>query len=179
MIRDPASNRYAQAAFELALEHDELEAWERDLQSLALALASEEAQAFVASRQIAAGPKEEFLRRASGEPVRLVWNLVRLLALRGRLPLLPQIAERFQTLLDEHRGIAHAHVLTATRLGDDERQALERSLSELTGKQVLVDAYEAPEILGGLVARISDQLIDGSVRSKLLALERQLAGVTR
>ena len=80
MKRDPASNRYAQAAFELALEHDELEAWERDLQSLALALASEEAQAFVASRQIAAGPKEEFVRRAYGGTGGLVGKLVRLRA---------------------------------------------------------------------------------------------------
>lgn len=179
MIRDPAANRYAQAAFDLALEHEELGAWERDLASLADAVASEEALTFVASRQIGADSKEEFLRRAAGETAPLVWNLVRLLGSRGRLALLPQIAERFQTLLDDHRGIAHAHVLTAVKMSDAERQALASRLSEITSKEIQIDAYEAPEILGGLVARIGDTLIDGSTRSKLLALKRQLAGATR
>ena len=67
-------------------------------------------------------------------------------------------------------------MLTAVQLSDDERQALARRLSELTGKQVTVHPHEAPEILGGLVARIGDELIDGSTRSKLEALKRQLAG---
>ena len=101
------------------------------------------------------------------------------MASKGRLALLPQIAERFQTLLDDHRGIAHAHVLTAVEMSEEERQALARRLSEITRKEVQIEAYKAPEILGGLVARIGDTLIDGSTRSKLLALRRQLAGATR
>ena len=179
MLRDPAAKRYAQAAFELARDRGELDAWERDLGSLGDALRLPEALAFVASRRVSAEAKLEFLRRAAGEPAPLVGNLVRLLAAKGRLALLPQIVEHFQALLDEHRGIAHARVLTAVAMSDEERAALARRLSELTDKQVLVEAYEAPEILGGLVARIGDRLIDGSTRSKLLALKRQLAGATR
>ena len=179
MQRDPAAKRYAQAAFELARDHDELDVWERDLGALANALASDEAQTFVASAQVGNEAKESFLRQAAEEPSPLVWNLVRLLATKGRLPLLPQIAEQFQSLLDEHRGIAHAQVLTAVPMSDTERDALARRLSQLTGKQVSVEVTEAPEILGGLVARIGDRLIDGSTRSKLLALKRELAGSTR
>ena len=179
MLRDPAAKRYAQAAFELALDRDELAPWERDLRALAAALASAEAVDFVASRQVSPDGKETFLRRAAGELSALAWNLVRLLAAKGRLALLPQIAEQFQTLLDGHRGIAHAQVLTAVAMSDEERQALATRLSELTGKQVQVEAYEEPEILGGLVARIGDRLIDGSTRSKLVALKRELAGTTR
>ncbi len=179
MLRDPAAKRYAQASFELARDRDELEVWERDLRALADALASPEALAFVASRQVNRAAKEAFLRQAAGEPAPLVWNLVQLLTAKGRLALLPQIAEQFQALLDEHRGIAHAEVVTAVAMSDEERQALARRLSELTGKQVLVEAQEEPEILGGLIARIGDRLIDGSTRSKLLALKRQLAGATR
>ncbi len=179
MLRDPAAKRYARAAFELALDRDELEAWEPDLRALADALGAPEALSFVASRQVTSEAKEEFLRRATEEPAPLVWNLVRLLASKGRLALLPQIVGQFQALLDEHRGIAHAEVVTAVAMSDDEREALARRLSELTGKQVLVEAQERPEILGGLIARIGDRLIDGSARSKLLALKRRLAGATR
>lgn len=179
MRRDPAAKRYATASFELARDRDELEVWERDLSSLADTLASPEALAFVANRQVGAAGKLEFIQRAAGEAAPLVWNLVRLLAAKDRLVLLPQIVEDFQVLLDEHRGIAHAEVVTAVAMSDGERQALADRLSELTGKQVLVEAMEEPEILGGLVARIGDRLIDGSTRSKLVALKRQLAGGTR
>jgi F-type H+-transporting ATPase subunit delta len=176
VLRDPAARRYARAAFGLASERGELDAWERDLRSLATVLVSDEAQAFVASRQVTREGKESFLQRTAGELRPLVWNLVRLLNAKGRLALLPQIAEAFQELLDEAHGVAHAQVLTAVPLSDEDRQAMTRRLSELTGKQVTIHPHEAPEIIGGLVARIGDELIDGSTRSKLEALKRQLAG---
>lgn len=179
MLRDLAAKRYAQASFELALEQDELDRWQADLSALAGALAAPEALAFVENRKVTADAKEELLRRAVAEPAPLVWNLVRLLARKGRLGLLPQIAEQFQTLLDEHRGVAHAQVLTAVPLSDDERASLAQRLSELTGKNVTVELREEPALLGGLVARIGDRLIDGSTRTKLLALKRELAGNTR
>ncbi len=180
MLRDPAAKRYALAAFELARDRGELEVWERDLGALAGALAVPEALAFVASRRVGADAKEAFLRRVVEEPAPpLVWNLVRLLLARGRLALLAQIGEQFQALLDEHRGIAHAQVLTVVAMSDEEQEALARRLSELTGKQVQLEVEEDAEILGGLVARIGDRLIDGSARSKLLALKRRLAGATR
>ena len=176
MLRDPAAKRYARAAFDIARDRGEIDAWERDLRTLAGVVASAEAFQFVASRQVAREAKESFLARAAGDLTPLVWNLVRLLNSKGRLALLPQIAESFQELSDEHRGIAHAQVLTAVKLSDEEEQAMARRLSELTGKQVTVHPHEAPEILGGVVARIGDELIDGSTRSKLESLKRQLAG---
>lgn len=176
MLRDPAARRYARAAFDIARDRGEIEAWERDLQTLADVVASAEAFQFVASRQVPREAKESFLARAAGDLTPFVWNLVRLLNSKSRLALLPQIAESFQELSDEHRGIAHAHVLTAVKLSDEEEQAMARRLSELTGKQVTVHPHEAPEILGGVVARIGDELIDGSTRSKLESLKRQLAG---
>lgn len=179
MRRDPAAKRYAQAGFELARDRDELDVWGRDLRVLADSLASPEALAFVASRQVGAAGKLEFIQRAAGDLAPLVWNLVRLLAAKERLALLPQIAEHFQVLLDEHEGIAHAEVIAAVVMSDEEQKALAGRLSELTGKQVLVEAQQEPQILGGLVARIGDQLVDGSTRSKLLALKRQLAGGKR
>ena len=176
MLRDPAARRYARAGFDLARDRGELDAWERDLRTLAEVLATAEAQQFVAGREAGREAKESFLQRAAGELTPLVWNLVRLLNTKGRLALLPQIAESFQELVDAHRGVAHAQVLTAVPLSGDEEQAMARRLSELTGKQVIVHPHEAPEILGGLVARIGDELVDGSTRNKLEALKRQLAG---
>jgi F-type H+-transporting ATPase subunit delta len=104
---------------------------------------------------------------------------VRLLGSKGRLELLPQIAEAFQEFVDERRGIAHARVVTAVPLNDDEQRALAERLSQLTGKTVDLRLYHDESILGGLVARIGDRLIDGSTKSKLIALKRRLAGAAR
>ncbi len=179
MLRDPAAKRYAQAAFELARDRNELEAWEPAMRSLGEATASDEAIAFLDDRRVPGEAKLGFLTQVTGELPVLTSNLVKLLERKRRLPLLPQIAESFQSMLDEHNGIAHAQVLTAVALGEDEQRALTSRLSEITGKQVLVEIHEAPEILGGLVARIGDRLIDGSAKTKLLALKRQLARATR
>jgi F-type H+-transporting ATPase subunit delta len=177
--RDPAARRYAQAAFELAHEKGQLDAWERDLASLAEALALPQAQAFVGSRQVTPEQKSAFVQRVAGEISPLVWNLVRLLASKDRLGLLPQVNDAFRELLDEHRGIAHAQVVAAVELSDDEREAITRRLSEMTGKQVQIEVSQDPELLGGVVARIGDRLIDGSTRTKLVALKRKLAGAAR
>ena len=179
MLRDPAAKRYAQAAFELARERNELEAWSPVMRLLGEASVSPEALAFLSDRRVPGDAKESFLTQIAGELPPMVANLVKLLESKRRLPLLPQIAEQFQELLDEHNGIAHAQVLTAVPMSDDEREAVATKLSELTGKQVQVEAHEEPEILGGLVARIGDRLIDGSAKTKLLALKRELARATR
>jgi F-type H+-transporting ATPase subunit delta len=179
VLRDPASKRYARAAFEVALAHDELETWESELASLRAAFASDQALAFVSSKKVQAQPKEEFVRRAAGDMSERVWNLVRLLSSKSRLELLPQIAEEFQALLDDHRGIAYADVVTAVAMSDEEQRAMAARLSEITGKQVRLRTLEEPEILGGLIAKVGDRLIDGSTRSKLVALKRRLAGATR
>jgi F-type H+-transporting ATPase subunit delta len=179
VLQDRASNRYAQAAFEIARDRSELAAWNDGLQAMKQALEGPGGLAFVESKQVPLEAKEELLRRVLGAPAPLLWNLVRLLASKGRLALLPQIAERFQELFDEERGIAHAQVVTAVAMTDAEREALTKRLSQLTGKQVDVKAFVEPDILGGLVVRIGDRLIDGSARTKLLALRRRLAGSMR
>jgi len=179
LLRDPAAKRYAQAAFELARGKAELDVWERDLSALGEALTTPGGMPFLTSRQMPEEAKQDFLRRVIGQPAPLVWNLLRLLSEKNRLGLLPQIIEAFQQLVDEERGIAHARVVTAVPVSGEERAAIARRLSELTGKQVRIETREDPEILGGLVARIGDRLIDGSTKTRLIALKRQLAGSTR
>ncbi len=122
--------------------------------------------------------KEQLLQRVVEQPTPLVWNLVRLLSSKGRLGLLPQIAEAFQMLLDDHRGIAHANVTAAVAMSDEDQQSLASRLSTMTGKEVRVELHQDEAILGGLVVRIGDSLIDGSTRTKLVALKRRLAGET-
>ena len=175
-----SARRYAEAAFALADESGALDRWSGDLLTLANFIDESEVRGILTSNRV---PRDEKMRlldagvKAYVSP--LAMNLVRLLEQRGKATLAREIQVAFQEMLDARRGVAHAVVTTAVPLADDERAAVAAKLSSLTGKQVDVTSVVDPSIIGGIVARIGDQLVDGSTRSRLTALKRSLEGATR
>jgi len=89
------------------------------------------------------------------------------------------IADEYQRLLDSHRGIEPAEVTAAIPLNEEDRRRLARQLGSITGKKVTVKVEVDPGVVGGIVARVGGKLLDGSTRSRLLALKRNLAGQER
>jgi F-type H+-transporting ATPase subunit delta len=175
-----SARRYAEAAFAIADEGNALDRWSGDLLTIANFVDEPEVAGIVSSGRV---PRDEKLRlldaglKAYLSP--LAMNLVRLLEQRGKIALARDIQVAFQAMLDDRRGVAHAVVTTAVPLADDERAAVAAKLSAMTGKQVDVTAVVDASIIGGIVARIGDQLVDGSTRSRLAALKRSLEGATR
>src|SRR5581483_7120960 len=106
-------------------------------------------------------------------------NLVRLLVTRDKVGLMPEIQRIYQEMADDRARIAHATVTTAVPLSDDEKRAVAQRLSTITGKHVDITPVVDESILGGVIARIGDQLIDGRTRTKLVALKRSLEGAAR
>ncbi len=174
MIRQVAARRYAEAAFQIAREQKSEGRWSQGLALMAALFADPRAQAIMADARIATADKLRLAERTLADADPLVLNLARLLVQRGRTALGPEIAQAFEELLDEQKGIAHALVTTAVPLSDGERKAVAEKLAEVTGRQVTVETQVDESIIGGLVARIGDRLIDGSTRSKLAALKRRL-----
>ena len=173
-----AAKRYAQAAFDIAREKDELDRWVEDLQVIADLAAQPGVVEFLASSRVPFEVKEGLLASGLADVSPLAMNLARLLVQKGRIAMAEQVRDEYQRLLDEHRGVAQALVLTAVPLSDDEERAVAQRLRELTGKEIVLERQVDPEIMGGLVARVGDRLIDGSTRTRLLALRRLLAGET-
>ncbi|MFQ5880456.1 MAG: ATP synthase F1 subunit delta [Dehalococcoidia bacterium] len=171
-----AAKRYARAAFAIALAGDGLEGWAADLGLMAAVMGDPQGAAVLESVRLPQPAKYRLLEQALAGIDPLAMNLAKLLVARGRSGLAGQILEEYRALVDEHRGLAHAVVTTAVPLGDAEREAIAQRLGQLTGRQVTVATRVNPGIIGGLVARIGDTLIDGSVRTRLLALRRSLAG---
>jgi F-type H+-transporting ATPase subunit delta len=104
-------------------------------------------------------------------------NLARVLIANDRVDYAPAIRDFFQAMLDARRGVVHARVTSAVPLADAEKAQLSNKLAAMTGGQVDLQTEVNPDLIGGLVVRIGDRLIDGSVRAKLVALRRQLEGV--
>jgi len=178
VIRDVAAKRYAEAAYLIARQDAKEEAWSSGLTDVAALFGDGRARAVFENARVPSNQKLALVERALAGVDPLILNLARLLVRRRRASLGPQIAQAFQELIDEARGILHAIVTSAVPLTEQDRAAVQRRLIEITGGQVQMETQVDESILGGLVVRIGDRLIDGSTKSRLLALKRRLAGVS-
>jgi len=104
----------------------------------------------------------------------MAMNLALLLVSKSRIALIQGIAGEYDVMLDEYRGVQTAEVITAVPLDDRERTGIKTQLGALTGKKTEIKTEVDPGILGGVVARVGGKLLDGSTRSKLAALKKQL-----
>jgi F-type H+-transporting ATPase subunit delta len=179
MPKKAYARRYAQAVFEIALEKKELEPWQSDLQKVVEAVADATFLAAMESPKIKAEDKTRLLSERLGEVNPLVLNLVRLLIARASIGIIGDIAEEYQKLLDSYHGIEPAEVITAVPLDDKDIEKLTENLSALVGKKVVLKSEVDSSIIGGIVARVGGKLLDGSTRSKLQALRRELVGTGR
>lgn len=104
----------------------------------------------------------------------LVANFVYLLMDKGRLADLSDIAEAYNVLSDAEKGVVRAQLTSATALDQKEISAISASLSKYTGQTVKLTLIEDPSIIGGLMAKLGDLTIDGSVRTQINKLSEQL-----
>ena len=170
-----SARRYAEAIFEIARSHNSFDSWLSDLLAVAELEQSEQLGKVLASPAIEFSVKDTVVTKALPELSTEARNLVKLLMHREKLALVPQIAAHYRLMLNDYRGIATAQVTSAVPLDDRELAAVAGHLSTMTGRKVVVEPSVDPSILGGIVARIGDQLIDASVRGRLEALKKRLA----
>ena len=170
-----AAKRYAQAAFAIARDGDAIAQWRSDLDDVAAVLADSDAAGWFAAPRVPVAERQAAVGRAL-EVGPLALNLARLLIAKGRTLEAREVADAFNRLADEHEGLAQAEITTAVPLQDDQIAAMEQRLGEALGKQITATASVDSDIIGGVVLRIDDHLIDGSVRSRLRRLRQELSG---
>ncbi len=169
------AKRYAEAVFEIAKTRGSFDRWSEELDRIAHIQRDQDIAILMSAPTVGMSQKEAFLAKALPDASPEALNLVRILLRRGRFVLVPDIASHYKEMLNRHNGIAVAHVTSAVPLTVEELKAVELRLSAMTGRRVVVEASVDRAILGGIIARIGDQLIDGSVRGRLDALKRRLA----
>jgi F-type H+-transporting ATPase subunit delta len=179
MISTISARRYAQAIFQIAQAKNNLDEWKKELRKLAEIMKDREIVDLIDHPKVPFNLKADLIKQKLGTANELVLNLCSLLILKGRLKNSEQIADEYDVLLDEQRGIKHAVVTTAVPVDDSEKNKISSQLEKITGKNVSVKLQVNPSILGGMVARIDDTLIDGSVRNRLELLRRNLVEATK
>ena len=174
MAKVTSGKRYAQAAFELASEKNELESWQEGLEKLAELTRDEELITLLENPKLSFVAKKSLLQERLGEINPLALNLAFLLISKGRLGIASNILQQYNVLLEALRGFERAEVITALPLTDEEKEVISRRLGDMIGRKLSIDAQVDPSIIGGFRARIGDTLIDGSVRHRLEALRKTL-----
>ncbi len=163
-----SARRYARAVFEIARDNDTFDRWSEDLDAVAAVLELPETQGFLTASRVSDEQKQRLLDEHLSDVSREARNLVAVLVRRGRAHLARGIDEAYRDMLDEHRGIVSATVTTAVPLADDLRDGVESSLRDrMGGRDLRLVSTVDENILGGMVARVGDQVIDGSVRTRL------------
>ncbi len=173
--RDSAPRRYAEAAFEIATRDGSIETWRRDLDSAAAELERPDLMTVLANPALPLEGRQDVARRVFAGLLTPARNLVELLVRRGRIEQMPRVAEEFRRLDDIRQGIIHATATSALPLTDTETRALTARLEQMTGGRIALQTDVDESLLGGLVVRVGDRLIDGSVRGRLERLRNQLA----
>jgi F-type H+-transporting ATPase subunit delta len=108
------------------------------------------------------------------QPRPLARHFFEMLLKKGRLGTLPEILEEFRMLADERAGVVRAAVTSAAPLTEEETGRLRAILGGRFGKTIILTSAIDPELIGGLVVRIGSLSFDGSIRSQLAAIHRQL-----
>jgi len=173
---------YAEALLTLARKNGDIEEWGQLLDSIASAMREDQTlRAFLESPKLSASHKIDILEKALGRKVpHLFLRYIDTVIRKRRQMLIPAIAVEYQTLLDEAENRLHANVTVARDPGEPERDALARQLSRLFGKRVVPHISTNPAILGGLIVKVGDTVMDGSVRKRLSTLkQRMLATASR
>ena len=169
--------RYSQAVFNLALQAKELNRWQSDLRKIASLVKDTTLFTLLQDAELDFNNKTKVLSERLGDINPKALKLVSLLVTKGKLDLVGDIADEYQRLLDNYRGIEGAEVAevtTAIPLDDEDRLRLAQRLTTIVGKPIVLKPKVDSSLIGGIIIRIGDKLIDGSIRSKLEALRNEL-----
>jgi F-type H+-transporting ATPase subunit delta len=170
------ARRYAQAAFHVASEEDNVAQWITDLAAVSDRIGSDAGvREYFRDPNVAADEKVEAVSVLFSNVHAHVANLVRELVSRQRFYLIPQVLGEFARLERAARGVADTYVTVARPVSDSQAKTIATDIATALGRQVEVHLHVDPSLLGGIIVRIGDQVYDSSVATRLQRLRQALA----
>jgi F-type H+-transporting ATPase subunit delta len=176
-VRDATVARsYAEALFELGERHGAHDDFAQGLNTITSLLESDvRVRAFLETPKIEVEKKKSALRRALGDQVSpMFMNFVLVVLQKRRQRLIHAIAAAYRELLDEKLGRLHVQVTLAHEPDEAAEQAVTAELSRILGRSVIPHISVDPALLGGIVVRYGDRVMDGSLRRRLVSLRHRM-----
>jgi F-type H+-transporting ATPase subunit delta len=167
---------YAEALFEVAKEKDKLDRIHDELNQFAEAMAEDrDLQVFFFSPYFSTKEKEDALDRAISGADESFVNFLKLLIENHRMPLILRVRRGYEALWEEANKLIPVSVTSAIELDKKTVKELGDRIEEQTGRRVELTADVDPDILGGIVVRVGDSILDASIRNRLDQLRKQVA----
>jgi F-type H+-transporting ATPase subunit delta len=178
-MREPTIARnYAETLLELAQRAGDLRGWGEMIESVANAMDTDRRlRMFLESPRLSAGQKNDIIQKAYGATLpRTFVRFLQALVSHRRQMLIPLIAHEYNDLVDRVEGRVHASVTVAREPDDSDRNVVTTQLKRALGKDIVAHFHVNPTILGGVVVRVGDTVLDGSVRRRLATLKSRMLG---
>ena len=176
MSEEQVARVYARALFDAAHDAGAVDQVRRELGDFVAALAaSDSLRDVLADPQVDTAAKQRVLAELTREDQPLVTNTLQLLLQRGRFPIVGDLGADFDALAAAEADLVAVEVTTASELSPEAHDKIAARVQEVTGRRVELAQRIDPEIIGGLVLRIGDVIVDGSVQARIRQLRRRLA----
>jgi len=182
MNEERIGRNYAGALLTLARKSGEEEQWGALIEAISVGMRENPTlKTFLESPKLSAARKIDLIKKAMGSGVPPVFlRFLETVILKRRQMLIPEIASEYRMLIDESEDRVHVNVTVAREPAQPEKDALVKQLSRLFGKRVVPHISLNPAILGGVIVKVGDTVMDGSVRRRLATLKhRMLATAVR
>jgi F-type H+-transporting ATPase subunit delta len=167
---------YARSLFEVAKEQDKLDVIKEQLGQFADALdETRELQQFLFSPYFSTKEKEDGLDRAVTDADPVIANFLKLLVENHRMPVIFRIRRAYDALWEKENRLLPVHVTSAIELDKKTISQIGDQIAEQTGEKVELSSEVDPEILGGIVVRVGNSVLDASIRARLENLRKQVA----
>jgi len=167
----------AEEIFRTALERDTLNMWQSNLRKIAGLIRDTALLALLENQEVSLSDKARALSERLGETPPEVLKLLTELLTGGKLRDIDDISDEYQRLVDTHRGIegtVTAAITTAISLDNKDKLRIANRLTTIMGRPVVLKTNVDPNLIGGIIIKVGDKLIDGSIRNKLATLKREM-----
>ena len=173
-MSEVVAGRYAEALFELARDEKKVEEWREELRQAAERLGQEDVSVALNNPRVSMSDRVKLALQLLDDVSPQVRNLARLLVERRRLSIVPAVLQRYDELVDEASGTVRAEVTAAVPVDERLEEKIASELRRHLGHEVETEIRQDDSLIGGLVIRIGDRVIDNSIRTRLQQLRAAL-----
>lgn len=173
------ARRYSKALFAVGKEEGKFEEYNETLQGVAgLYLSHAEVSDALTNPLYPLDIRQKVMAGmlASMGVEKVMANFLNLLVEKKRADILPEVAEEYQAMVDNEKNVSHGSVVSAIELSEALQDKVRAALEKLTGKKVELTTSVDPSILGGIIAKVGDLELDGSIRTQLASLKDSIKG---
>lgn len=173
------AKRYAKALFAVGKEEDDFDEYSKALNEMAgLYTSTPEVRDALTNPMYPLEVREKVMAHLvkKMKTSQVMSNFFNLLVQKKRADILPDIAEVFQALVDADKNMCQGTIVSATELNAKLSKKIKATLEKITGKQVVLTTQVDPSIIGGIVAKVGDLVLDGCIKSQLTGLKESIKG---